>query len=70
MWHWFNCYLTGRHEFGVWCAPGKIFLRCVHCGKRTSGIAIEPKLHAKAPQQMPPPVVAASARVVQFSKSA
>ena len=37
MWNWFNCYLSGRHEFGVWCEPGAIFLRCVHCGKRSQG---------------------------------
>lgn len=43
MWNWFNCYLSGRHEYGVWCEPGAIFLRCVHCGKRSSGWALEPK---------------------------
>ena len=41
MWNWFNCYLSGRHEFGVWCEPGTIFLRCVHCGRRSPGWAIE-----------------------------
>lgn len=41
MWKWFNCYLSGRHEFGVWCEPGAIFLRCVHCGKRSSGWAVD-----------------------------
>lgn len=43
MWNWFNCYLSGRHEFGVWCEPGAIFLRCVHCGRRSSGWAVHPK---------------------------
>ena len=28
MWNWFNCYLSGRHEYGMWCEPGAIFLRC------------------------------------------
>jgi hypothetical protein len=37
MWNWFNCYLSGRHDYGVWCEPGAIFLRCVHCGRRSSG---------------------------------
>ena len=37
MWNWFNCYLSGRHEFGKWCESGAIFLRCVHCGRRSSG---------------------------------
>jgi hypothetical protein len=48
MWHWFNCYLSGRHEFGVWCEPGSIFLRCAHCGKRSSGWAIDAQTHAHA----------------------
>ena len=43
MWTWFNCYLSGRHEFGVWCEPGAIFLRCLHCGRRSSGWALEGK---------------------------
>jgi hypothetical protein len=43
MWNWFNCYLSGRHEFGVWCEPGAIFLRCLHCGRRSSGWALEAK---------------------------
>ena len=37
MWNWLNCYLSGRHDFGVTCEPGAIFLRCMHCGKRSSG---------------------------------
>ena len=41
MWNWFNCYLSGRHEYGVWCEPGAIFLRCVHCGRRSSGWAVD-----------------------------
>ena len=32
MWNWFNCYLSGRHDYSAWCEPGSIFLRCVHCG--------------------------------------
>jgi hypothetical protein len=34
MWNWLNCYLSGRHDFGVTCS---IFLRCIHCGKRSNG---------------------------------
>lgn len=41
MWNWFNCYLSGRHEYGMWCEPGAIFLRCVHCGRRSSGWALD-----------------------------
>lgn len=56
MWNWFNCYLSGRHEFGVWCEPGAIFLRCVHCGKRSHGW----ELNAKA---APLPVARSHAKV-------
>ncbi len=41
MWNWLNCYLSGRHDFGVTCQPGAIFLRCIHCGKRSSGWALK-----------------------------
>ncbi len=41
MLNWFNCFLSGRHEFGVWCEPGAIFLRCVHCGRRSSGWSLD-----------------------------
>ena len=37
MWKFFNCYVSGRHDFGMWCEAGQIFLRCPHCGKRTIG---------------------------------
>ena len=43
MWNWFNCYLSGRHEFGVSCEPGAIFLRCSHCGRRSPGWAMDTK---------------------------
>jgi hypothetical protein len=41
MWNWFNCYLSGRHDYGVWCEPGTIYLRCIHCGRRSSGWAVQ-----------------------------
>jgi hypothetical protein len=74
MWNWFNCYLSGRHEYGPWCEPGTIFLRCVHCGRRTSGWAIEAKgkpipithAHAKPMFTTTPQV----ARVVPFQRTA
>lgn len=40
MWNWLNCYLSGRHDFGVTCSSGSIFLRCIHCGKRSNGWAV------------------------------
>lgn len=48
MWNWFNCYLSGRHDYGMWCEPGTIFLRCMHCGKRSPGWTLDPKVRAKS----------------------
>lgn len=70
MWNWFNCYLSGRHEYGVWCEPGAIFLRCVHCGRRSSGWEISARPGAAAP----PPLTAAKpkhdTRVLPFERTA
>jgi len=57
MWNWLNCYLSGRHDYGVTCASGSIFLRCIHCGKRSNGWAVhnEPAL-ATAPVTKRQPV--------------
>ncbi len=73
MWNWFNCYLSGRHDYGVWCEPGNIFLRCVHCGRRSAGWSLETK---EAP--LAPPLVKRAAadtrspgqRVVPFERHA
>jgi hypothetical protein len=37
MWDWLNCHLFGRHEHGIWCDNGTIFLRCIRCGRRSPG---------------------------------
>jgi hypothetical protein len=50
MWNWLNCYLSGRHEYGVTCAPGTIFLRCVHCGRRSPGWAVDAKANQPSAQ--------------------
>jgi hypothetical protein len=63
MWKWFNCYLSGRHDYGMWCEPGSIFLRCMHCGKRSSGWTVD----AKGPQA---PVRTTATLVVAAAKSA
>jgi len=52
MWNLFNCYLSGRHDYGMWCEPGVMFLRCVHCGKRSSGWEVTAK-PATAAQRAP-----------------
>lgn len=53
MWKWFNCYLSGRHNFGVSCEPGAIFLKCSQCGRRSPGWAVDQKGHAPAPSRAP-----------------
>jgi hypothetical protein len=77
MWNWFNCYLSGRHEYGMWCEPGAIFLRCVHCGRRSSGWSVSgkpqtaPVTYPKAKIIGKAPVVATSTtRVIPFNRSA
>ncbi len=49
MWNLFNCYLSGRHDYGIWCEPGAIFLRCVNCGKRSPGWAMDSKASVSTP---------------------
>jgi hypothetical protein len=69
MWNWFNCYLSGRHEYGVWCEPGAIFLRCVHCGRRSSGWSIDsPHPHDHAAGAVEPPAVK-SGHLVPFPRA-
>ena len=76
MWNWFNCYLSGRHEYGMWCEPGAIFLRCVHCGRRSTGWTLEgktpvPVTHPKAKKPDTNSAAAtANARVIPFNRSA
>jgi hypothetical protein len=72
MWNWFNCYLSGRHDYGMWCEPGTIFLRCVHCGKRSSGWSLEakPQQHMAPPPVAMKPAAAPAASVVSFSRAA
>jgi len=70
MWNLFHCYLSGRHDYGMWCEPGQIFLRCVHCGKRSPGWTIGGKAEVISE---PRPAVAkahAPARVVPFPRAA
>jgi hypothetical protein len=71
MWNWINCYLSGRHEFGVACEPGAIFLRCAHCGKRSSGWSVDGKPHVTAPRIQTPSIVpyaGAASNVVPFDR--
>lgn len=72
MWNLFNCYLSGRHDFGMWCEPGQIFLRCVHCGKRSPGWAVGQKGAPVAPPRAAISVAkpTTGARVVPFNRVA
>ena len=78
MWNWFNCYLSGRHEFGVWCEPGAIFLRCLHCGRRSSGWALEgkpisspvPHLKASAVDEKADSATSGTTHVIPLKRSA
>ena len=71
MWNLFNCYLSGRHEFSAWCEPGAVFLRCIHCGKRSPGWALDQKAQRKTPPvtaphvHVPPP---RATRVLPFTR--
>jgi hypothetical protein len=57
MWNLFNCYLSGRHEYSTWCEPGTIFLRCLYCGRRSPGWALNGSshVHTTAPAVTRPP---------------
>ena len=70
MWTWFSCYLSGRHDYGVWCEPGAIFLRCVHCGRRSSGWAVTGKAEPPRPAKPSSPAAGvAPTRVIPFTRS-
>jgi hypothetical protein len=79
MWNLFNCYLSGRHDYGMWCEPGAIFLRCVHCGKRSSGWEVTPKAavaiaapraHVAMESVVVAPAAARKSRVLRFERAA
>ena len=70
MWNLLNCYMSGRHDYGMWCDKGAIFLRCVHCGKRSSGWAIDPKPLKAAPRPTAATSTPAVSRVIPFDRRA
>jgi Zn ribbon nucleic-acid-binding protein len=41
MWDWINCVVLFRHEYGIWCEEGSVFLRCIRCGHRSPGWDVE-----------------------------
>jgi hypothetical protein len=69
MWDLIHCYLSGRHDYGIWCESGEMFLRCVHCGKRSSGWSVETKFRRTAPLAAAAvPAAVVSARVIPFDR--
>jgi hypothetical protein len=73
MWNWLNCYLSGRHDFGVSCEPGAIFLRCIHCGKRSNGWELQGRQGPLAPakaQLREQPAAAPIGRALPFTPRA
>ena len=70
IWNLFNCYLSGRHDYGMWCEPGQIFLRCVHCGKRSPGWSVTAKATPMADARVTVAAATQSARVVPFTRAA
>ena len=70
MWNWVNCYLSGRHDFGMWCEPGAIFLRCVHCGKRSQGWELDAKQQTPLPTPRGRTLAKADTRVIPFGRVA
>jgi hypothetical protein len=72
MWNLLNCYLSGRHDFGVSCEPGTIFLRCIHCGKRSNGWALKGHQGVPASSQahVPARAIAAGAAGAVIAKAA
>ena len=61
---WITCYLSGKHDYQVSCEPGAIFLRCYHCGRRSSGWELrhERQMQAAALQMSEPVRVSVPAR--------
>lgn len=70
MWHILRCYLTGRHDYGVGCEPGAIFLRCVHCGHRSTGWNVDTRETAVPTRPVAIPVAVPASSGSAFTRSA
>jgi hypothetical protein len=80
MWRILRCYLSGQHDYGVGCEPGTIFLKCIHCGRRSSGWMLEQKTTVVVRAAAPTPTFEhrpalkvvhpqSSGRVLRFKRS-
>lgn len=70
MWHLLRCYLSGRHDYGVGCEPGAIFLRCVHCGRRSNGWNVDTRPAVVPTRPVAVPVAVPMSTVSAFSRTA
>jgi hypothetical protein len=50
MWNWFNCRVSGRHDFAMSSESGAMFLACAHCGRRSAGWSVEAKARKPVPE--------------------
>jgi len=70
MWKAIAFYLSGRHEYGISCGSGAVYLQCAHCGKRSSGWEIEPKPNVGPTRlTVAKPVGKAPSRVLPFDRA-
>ena len=69
MLNWIVCYLSGRHEYGISCHDGAIFLACAHCGRRSVGWSIDLKSHKAVAPASPMAKVTKSPRVLPFDRA-
>jgi hypothetical protein len=71
MWNWLSCYLSGRHDYGITCEPGAVFLKCGHCGRRSTGWAVDgPAGQTVKVEHLPRALPFAAAQTVARQKSA
>ena len=61
MWDWLNCVVLFRHQYGIRCEDGSVFLQCTRCGHRSHGWDVEGRgihqerapIPAVAPRRLP-----------------
>ncbi|HEV3139525.1 MAG TPA: hypothetical protein VGY57_03360 [Vicinamibacterales bacterium] len=70
MLNWIACYLSGRHEYGISCHSGAIFLQCAHCGRRSVGWSIDLRAHGHgAPTAPVAKTLTKTPRVLPFDRA-
>ena len=71
MWKAIACYLSGRHEYGISCGSGAMYLQCAHCGKRSTGWSIDVKSAGPVQRRQAPAktLPKAPSRVLPFDRA-